>query len=310
MTDRTFEIRVARWPQDAALIKSIRRKVFVIEQGLEPEIEWDGKDASATHVLASVDGEYIGTGRIQASGHLGRLSVISSYRGLGIGKAMISHLLEIARAQKHELAYLNAQVHAVSFYEQFGFVVIGKVFMVAGIPHQRMELDLSHEVDDSENLLSQTSIHGLEDNYQALLELCYLARHSIDIFTTDLDRRLLSRSSFIQTLKGFIRISPKSRLRILVTDPSMAIRYDHQLIEFSQEFSTFVQIKRTHEEYRHLPYSYVLIDGKACLYRPHADQYESILTMDNAAEGRQRQAEFMEIWDLSDVVPGIKRLFI
>ncbi len=308
MNEQPLTIEIAKWPQDSATIKDLRRKVFVIEQGVEPEIEWDGRDHTCTHVLARLDGEPVGTGRIMPSGHIGRLAVLNNHRGKKIGKALLEHLIQIARQQQHEMVYLNSQVQAIGFYEQYGFIVEGKVFMVAGIPHQRMEMKLSY--DDRNNILEQEQLNGIEENYSALLELAYLARYSIDIFTPDLDRRLLSRNSFIQTLKGFIKISPKSRIRVLVTDPTMAIRYDHLLIELSQEFSSFIQIKKTHREYAHLPYSYILIDSKASLYRPLADEYEAKLDVENGKEARLLQAEFDEIWNVSELVPGIKRLFI
>jgi predicted GNAT family N-acyltransferase len=310
MTDSDIQIEVAKWPEDRALIKDIRRKVFVIEQGVEPEIEWDGKDTNCTHLLARLGDDYIGTGRIAPNGHIGRLSVLTSHRDRGVGRALLQRLIDIAREQGHSIAFLNAQVQAVGFYEQYGFVEEGKVFMVAGIPHQRMELNIEHLESATDNILEQSLVHGLEDNYQALLELCYMARYSIEIFTPDLDRRLLSRGAFIQTLKGFIRISPKSRIRVLVSDPTSAIRYDHQLIELSQEFSSYIEIRKTHDDYRHLPYSYILIDGKASLYRPNASEYDAKLSLSDAPAGRKLQTEFMEIWNLSQVVPGIKRLFI
>ena len=90
----------------------------------------------------------------------------------------------------------------------------------------------------------------------------------------------------------------------------MAIRYDHLLIELSQEFSSYIQIKKTHHEHQHLPYSYILIDGKASLYRPIADEYEAHLDIKDGKEARRLQAEFIEIWNVSELVPGIKRLFI
>ena len=308
MSEQPFTVEIAKWPQDSATIKDIRRKVFVIEQGVEPEIEWDGRDHTCTHVIARIDDEPIGTGRIMPSGHIGRLAVLNNQRGKQIGKALLELLIDIAKQQGLEEVYLNSQVQAVGFYEQYGFIVEGKVFMVAGIPHQRMEMKLTY--DDGANILEKKQLNGLEENYAAILELAYSARHSIDIFTPDLDRRLLSRQSLMQTLKGFIKISPKSRIRVIVTDPSMAIRYDHLLIEMSQEFSSFIQIKKTHREYQHLPYSYMLVDGKASLYRPLADEYKAKLELTDSKEARQLQAEFEEIWNVSELVPGIKRLFI
>ena len=309
MTEESMTIEIARWPQDSAIIKDIRRKVFVIEQGVEPEIEWDGKDHTCTHIIARLAGEPVGTGRVQPNGHIGRLAVLASQRGKSLGKLILQQLIQVSQQQGHSAVFLNSQVQAVGFYEHFGFIVEGKVFMVAGIPHQRMEMKLS-SVNQSDNILEQTELSGIEENYAAILELVYSARHTIEIFTPDLDRRLLSRQSLIQTLKGFIKVSSKSQLKIIVTDASTAIRYDHLMIELSQEFPSFIQIKKTHHEYQHLPYSYIIIDGKAVLYRPLADDYKAKLDIQDGKEARRLQAEFNEIWNVSDIVPGIKRLFL
>jgi len=309
MGTATYHIEVATWPDDRTNIKSIRRKVFVIEQGVDSKIEWDGKDSQCLHVLAYHNDEIIGTGRMQANGHIGRLAVLSNWRGRGVGKGMVSALIQAAQ-RDHNFVYLNAQVQAIGFYESFGFVADGAVFMEAGIPHQRMELHFREAISNEDLSLEIKDHHGIEDNYQALIELCSSARRSIDIFTPDLDRRMLSRGRFINVLKEFIKISPKSRVRALVHQPAIPIRYDHRLIELSQDYSSYIQLRETNPEYNHYPYSYVLVDAKAYLYRPHAAEYSATLEFTDNVRARHLHNEFDEIWNLSDSISGIKRLFI
>lgn len=308
MKPTTYNIEVATWPDDRSKIKSIRRKVFVIEQGVDPKIEWDGKDAQCLHVLAYQGDEVIGTGRMQANGHIGRLAVLSVWRGRGVGKGIISTLIQAAQ-KDHSYVYLNSQVQAIGFYETFGFVADGAVFMEAGIPHQRMELHF-RESNGEDLSLDIKDRQGIEDNYQALIELCSSARLSIDIFTPDLDRRLMSRGTFIKVLKEFIKISSKSRVRALIHQPAIPIRYDHRMIELSQDYSSYIQLRETHPEYNHHPYSYVLVDSRAYLFRPHADEYSATLEFEDGVRGRHLHAEFDEIWNMSDSISGIKRLFI
>jgi len=310
MSLKDIEIQLADWPDDKQRIKEVRRKVFVIEQGVEPQIEWDGKDDECLHVIAvNSQLQVVGTGRMMPRGQIGRLAVLPNWRGRGIGQGMLNALIQAAQ-RSQSMVYLNAQVHAIGFYESFGFIADGPVFMVAGITHQRMELHFRNHNRQTDQLQHNDIITGLDDNYQATLQLCRSARLSIDIFTSDLDRRLLSRGTLIELLKKFIVISPRSKLRVLVHDPSIAIRYDHRLIELGQQFSTFIEVRKTHTEYLHLPYSYILVDSKSCLYRAHSAEYQSKLQIETSQQTKLLQAEFDEIWSLSSPVSDLKRLFI
>ena len=138
---KTLSIIKATWPDDTEQIKTIREHVFVLEQGVSAKIEWDGRDHLCMHVLAvTSEQEIVGTGRVLPSGHIGRIAVLASYRGQGVGKAILEKLITLALENSQTEIYLNSQTHAISFYQRSGFEVSGPVFMEAGIPHQRMRL--------------------------------------------------------------------------------------------------------------------------------------------------------------------------
>jgi predicted GNAT family N-acyltransferase len=107
------------------------------------ELEWDELDAQSRHVLAeSGQGEPVGTGRLLPDGHIGRMAVLSDWRGCGVGSGLLQALLCLARAQGHAEVLLNAQTHAEPFYARHGFVSSGEPFTDAGIPHRTMRLVL------------------------------------------------------------------------------------------------------------------------------------------------------------------------
>ena len=140
----SFTIRRALWEADEPLIRGVREAVFVREQRIPVELEWDDADASATHVLAFAEnGEAIGTGRQLPSGHIGRMAVLRAYRGQGVGRALLAALLDAARANGHAEVTLSAQTQVIGFYQRMGFLPVGEVYREAGIPHQRMRLGLS-----------------------------------------------------------------------------------------------------------------------------------------------------------------------
>ena len=120
----------------------IRRIVFIDEQQVPQEEEWDGLDTECLHFLATLNGEPVGTARLLPDGHIGRVAVLSSARGTGIGYQLMEAAIKAAREAGHPHAALSAQLHALAFYERLGFVAHGDVFMDAGIPHREMTLFL------------------------------------------------------------------------------------------------------------------------------------------------------------------------
>ena len=122
---------------------SIRLRVFVREQGVPEAIELDRDDRRATHLLARVRGKPVGTARLvikNGRAKIGRMAVLKSYRGKGVGKALLKRAVESARKSKSKRIYLHAQIPVVGFYEKMGFRCVGGVFTEAGIPHRKMVL--------------------------------------------------------------------------------------------------------------------------------------------------------------------------
>ena len=121
------------------LIRTVRDQVFIQEQHIDPEIEFDDLDSEAVHVLV-MDGEQpLGTGRILADGHIGRIAIMKAARGQGLGAKVVQALVEYAQQQGYPRVDLGAQTHAVDFYRKLGFMPYGDEFMEANIPHQAME---------------------------------------------------------------------------------------------------------------------------------------------------------------------------
>jgi len=152
MSPTSYAVRVAEDPADREACFAVRKEVFVAEQGVPQEIEYDEHDATATHVLAvREDGTPLGTGRLlygEAAaaktdgdltvGSLGRLAVTKDARGLGVGVALVRAIEDAARARGLAAVDLHAQTHALGFYERLGYEAYGPEFPDAGIPHRAM----------------------------------------------------------------------------------------------------------------------------------------------------------------------------
>lgn len=143
MTEGKFMLRLARWPKDINPLREVRTEVFIEEQNVPPEEEWDGLDDQCLHVLAMDEDEQpIGTGRLLPDGKIGRMAVVKEWRGKGVGAAILELLMNEARDRGHAQVKLAAQTHAIPFYEKFGFEAYGDEFPDAGIPHYWMKADL------------------------------------------------------------------------------------------------------------------------------------------------------------------------
>lgn len=134
-----WTIRTADWQRDGALLRTIREQVFIQEQSVPVELEWDEHDADCLHLLAlNPGGDAIGTARLVSGHHIGRMAVLKNWRGHGAGSALMQRLLNEMRKNRTPEALLHAQIHAAPFYTKFGFTPSGKEFMDAGIPHITM----------------------------------------------------------------------------------------------------------------------------------------------------------------------------
>lgn len=139
MTTASFTVRDADWTRDAAALRDVRTAVFIVEQAIPPDLEWDLMDVQSQHALAvDADGQPIGCGRLLPDGHVGRMAVVKRWRGHGVGAALLARLVERARQRGDAQVILNAQTHALAFYAAQGFVAEGGVYDEAGLPHQTM----------------------------------------------------------------------------------------------------------------------------------------------------------------------------
>jgi len=139
----TITLRRASWTGDRANIEFVRRQVFVQEQGVPEHEEWDAADGTCHHVLALAGKrDAVGTGRLEATGKIGRVAVLPQYRGTGVGSEIVSHLVNLAAELGLTQVYLHSQTTAVGFYERLGFRAEGPEFDEVGIPHRRMHLGI------------------------------------------------------------------------------------------------------------------------------------------------------------------------
>jgi predicted GNAT family N-acyltransferase len=139
-----IRLKLGDWASQKEEARAIRYHVFVIEQNVPVELEWDDMDVECLHAVAyDEQGHAVGTGRLLPDGHIGRMAVRSEARGSGVGGAILVALMEKAKERGDRSVVLNAQSHAAPFYQRYGFVQEGEEFIEADIPHVQMRHDFT-----------------------------------------------------------------------------------------------------------------------------------------------------------------------
>jgi len=135
------KITAVHWQQAEADLRTIRTQVFIYEQGVPIDLEWDGLDETAQHLLAVNDAnEPVACARLLNNGSIGRMAVLKAWRGQGVGFALLKMAINMHTQQGVQTMMLPAQIHAIAFYEKAGFVVCSAQYLDANILHVDMQL--------------------------------------------------------------------------------------------------------------------------------------------------------------------------
>lgn len=133
-------IKITTWAADEALLRAVREPVFIVEQLVTPEFEWDELDATAAHILAlNAQNEPIGCARIIGN-KVGRMAVLKAWRGIGVGRAILEETVVFCKQRGEKSIKLSAQTHAIGFYAQAGFEITSAQYQDLHIPHVDMQL--------------------------------------------------------------------------------------------------------------------------------------------------------------------------
>ena len=139
-----LKVEIVKWIDSHTQLKNIREKVFIQEQKVTPELEWDGMDEKAMHFLVFKDEEAIGCARaivLKNYMQLGRMAVLKKYRDMGVGSALLEKAIVTAKLNQLSSIHISAQCNAIDFYVKFGFKVMSDIYLDAEILHRDMTLE-------------------------------------------------------------------------------------------------------------------------------------------------------------------------
>lgn len=304
-----YKVRLADWQRDEAALRALRTAVFVREQSVPEDEEWDGLDADCAHVLAEHPAEgVIGTGRLHPSGKIGRMAVLAAWRGHGVGAAILRLLLEEARRRGLDAVYLHGQVPVLGFYARFGFVAEGAEFDEAGIPHRLMRLQLADA--DVDTTGTRRVLSGKREFAAAVTDVASVAARSLAIFTPDLEHGVYDSARFLEAVKRLVLSRSHARIRVLISDPGRIQHTVNRFLYVGRRLSTFIEFRHLPESFQDRSDAFLIADDSALIYRARSDRWEGIVDTREPRLARVYLSQFDQMWQVSENAGEIRALDI
>ena len=304
---QNFHVEIADWSNDdqREALLGLRQTVFIQEQGVPEQRERDGLDVDCWHVLArDASGQPIGCGRLTPAHKIGRMAVLSDWRGHGVGTALLRELVSRARTQGWPAVGLAAQVSAIGFYERAGFVAQGEEFEDAGLAHRAMQLVFPEASDQRQPLKRDAGVLPARtgsDVATSRLQLLRDARHRLAIRLPVLGSETYASTEELDELRRVATSGRSALIRILLHDPESALRNDHRLLSLAQRLSSAFQIRVPVDDVDLAWCSACLLnDAGGYLFLPLAERPQGRAARTDRASAAPLQQHFDEVWDRSD----------
>ncbi|MEO8671763.1 MAG: GNAT family N-acetyltransferase [Tahibacter sp.] len=318
--DDDFRVEPADWHADNAGLRFVRTDVFINEQQIPEDEEWDALDAQSIHVIArDNNNQPIATGRLTPDHKIGRMAVIKAWRGKHVGDAIMRALVQRAQQMGYPTVELSAQSYAIPFYAKLGFVAYGDEYLDCNIPHRmmRMELTAAEAPYKPVARLLETPVPRLitvdsrAEAQACVVELLSLAHRELCIYTRDLDAELFDTEA---ALEQFRRIGVAGRgasVRIVVQQAGAALRDGHRLIPLAQRLTSVFQFRTPEsEEDRHYPSAFLLTDRRSYYFRVLGSRYEGEAHTYFPGRHAQLQETFNQVWERCVSSEELRHLYL
>jgi len=306
MTISDFRVEPADYHVDFKDLRAVREPVFVIEQNVPIEEEWDALDPLCHHVIArDFNHKPIGTGRLTPEHKIGRMAVVREWRGKAVGAALLQVLIDKARELGWHEVSLNSQVSAIGFYEKFGFVSYGEEYEEAGIMHKSMKLTLEPFAHANRPPGKSMAARMLDFDtssqlLEATLQVIATAKRGLWIYSRDLEHSLYAQPDVVEALKKFGIQSRGGVAQILVQDTMAPRSQPHALLGLAQRLSSVFQFRTPIDpEDLQYPSAFIASDGGAYLFRLLDGRYEGDWSPDLPARNKQLVEHFGRVWERS-----------
>jgi predicted GNAT family N-acyltransferase len=311
------------WNRHREPLRWLREQVFIIEQGVPRELEWDGEDESSSHFLALNDaGQPLGCARLLPTGQIGRMAVLKEQRGLGLGMRLLLEAIEHAKQLGFRRVSLHAQTHAAGFYRKAGFLPVGEEFMEAGIPHQAMEMELPIPFeapaavaqplirdDGGTSGASDVQRHAGESAcHDALLRCLDEPVRKLFILSPFLDHQLFDSAAVSERISRFARSGAATEVRILIKDSRLIIDRGHRLVALAKRLSSKITIRRVSGELDPGAASFVTWDDVGFFLLPDFREYVCVVDYHDRVQAQRFSQHFTYLWEHAAPDPELRGL--
>lgn len=295
-----YHVASVDYATDARLIHQVRDVVFVQEQQVPPDLERDAMDPISHHVLArDASGAPIGTARLTPAHRIGRMAVLSPWRGRGVGDALLAALLDEARRRHWPDLSLHAQLPAEPFYARHGFVPEGERFFEAGIEHQAMRRVLA----------GPTRIARRAEAVAITTAVIAQARRGLVVYSRALDPGLWDAPTVIEGMRRLATRRSGAHVQLLLQDATAPQRALAPLIGLGQRLPSVFSFREVQDPVD-LPYTaaFVANDDHGYYFRPLGHRFDGEAGLAHAGRARQLREEFSQIWERSRPVSEYRAL--
>lgn len=306
-----IRFRKYSWQLAPSSIREIRQQVFIDEQKVPPELEWDQTDEIADHYLAVLpDNTPVGVARLfsalEETGHIGRMAILPEHRGKGIGEALLRQLIQESAGRFSELR-LSAQEHAIAFYQRSGFHVCSDVYDDAGIPHYDMRCLAPELAAQALATRDQPMILGVdagawlfdsEDRLVSLMDsVIGQAGQRIWLYDRLLSHDLYDRHRFRELISALARRHRLSEVRLLIHDDKPLVKRRHRLVELMRRLPSRMELRLANTDYPVADQPFTLVDREGVVYRHDFDKPEGFAKFADGGRVKLLSEDFQRMWD-------------
>lgn len=314
-----IDFTIVEWnenTEDTEVSRNIRKRVFIDEQAVPENEEWDefDKDSSSVHMLArSVSGDAMAYLRIvypeANKTKITRIAVLKEYRNQGVATALLHEALQLVLSRSFNDVYLHAQIDAIALYKKFGFEEEGVSFLEAGIVHQAMVLNTAN----AHTILNIYDNKVLRLNYpneftHHLKRCLQISRRSLLLCSKSLRKDIFADAAFVDALSAFARRDRNAKIHILVQEAKDLHERRTPLIELARKLPSKIEIRLLDRDAEPLD-SFVCADKKHLVFFNDETQTNGFCAYRAGPESQSLIEKFEHAWlQLAQKDPNLSQL--